>query len=246
MSGGPSQRCDVALTVAWQFHEASADTPPSTPPSTSADKLPTTPPSTGSTLRTRTPLPAAFSPTSPTSPPRTPPRTSTTHVHAAGAYGTFSKRPPTQPLRKSGDASAHTNLATAPSKSGPQVLRSLIFGYTTISYLFPRLFPPSQEDDGRAKARAKEIKTQKHRELGAVRKYHPVTLISHKGKKPGEIANLPLLIVGEMSGYIACLDRRGSVPGAVVGAAFGCLAAFEDCLGGKSLFAPSRKAEFDM
>ncbi|KAL8292329.1 hypothetical protein RQP46_001795 [Phenoliferia psychrophenolica] len=143
-------------------------------------------------------------------------------------YGTFAKRPPTQPLLASGARPA-TVVATPEKPAGPHVLRSLIFGYTTVSALFPKLFPAPSEDDGNATRRANECKA---RELGAVRKYHPALLHSRHGKKEGEVINLPLMILSEMSLYLGCLERRGSVPGPVVGASFGCLAAFEDCLTG--------------
>lgn len=224
---------DLYDLISWlpQFHDPSTDTPllsPSHSPKpafTTRSTSSATPSSP--TLRVRPSLPTSFAPSATSSdfsPTSTTP-TQTTHFHAAGiAYGTF-QRTQTQPLLPSG--------GNSDTPRGPRVLRSLIFGYSVFSSIFPSLVasqPPSKGSPSPTKEKNPRLAEKCGQPAKGSMKYHPTLVYSRDGRAEHEVVNLPLVIIGEMSGYLACLERRGTVSGTIVGGAYGCLTGFEEAL----------------
>ncbi|KAM0748962.1 UPF0187-domain-containing protein [Meredithblackwellia eburnea MCA 4105] len=141
-------------------------------------------------------------------------------------YGAISSDySPSSPLLSTPNDSTLEQPLNPKGESGVQ--HNLIIGYASFSRLLSLFRKPSSK----APSGCASSKSQTRKEGWAVDKWHPTLVHSSRRIDAGELVNTPLVILGEMSRFVACLERRGFTSGAITGGMYSCLTSFEDSLG---------------
>lgn len=159
----------------------------------------------------------------------------TLHVDAAGTL-------PPHPLPSSSNSDTHVqNGETQPllrpaEDTSTHSSRSILWDYFLPFWIFSSLFRRPTSSSGSTLHRTKTIHRPRRsvtgiaqggaHVLGGVRKFSPEVLHTE------DEDNLPLIILGEMSGYLAVLERRGGTSGPVIGGLFTGIQGLEDALTG--------------